>query len=136
MSKVNEVCKSIMLYYHLTSKIIIYSERSKRYQKKNKISAMLAQILLFNSCTNLINYLKNIIFSHDFLAIYRKSTKHSFQTQKIPFYNLSFFLIDRIKGSCREELYKNFQAIKGFIKVAKRIVSKVVFAKARVIMDA
>lgn len=91
---------------------------------------MLAWILLSNSCAKLIDHLKKIVFSHDFLDRHRKSPKHFTRTRKLPFSTLIFFLINLIKGSYQDELDKYFQAIKHF-DVAKRIVSKVALAKAR-----
>lgn len=106
-----------MVYYHLTSKISIYFERSKKYQKKFKFSAMLAQRLLSNSCTNLINHLKNIAFFYNLLARHRKPAKHFIRTRKKPFSTLIVFMINLIKGPCRDELDRFLYPSEIFMKL-------------------
>jgi len=119
-----------MIYYHSTLKIINYCERRKKCQKKFKIPTMLAWILLSNSCAKLVNYLKNIIFSHEFLSRHRNSPKAFIRKRKLPFHTLIFFLMNLVKGSYQDELDRYFQTIHRF-EVAKRIVSKVALTKAR-----
>ncbi|MCK5879201.1 MAG: hypothetical protein KAH24_05455 [Holophagae bacterium] len=87
-------------------------------------------MLLSNSCTNLINYLKSIIFSQEFISRHRKSLKAFTRNRKLPFHTLIFFLINLIKGSYQDELDRYFKAIYSF-EVARRIVSKVALSKAR-----
>ena len=87
-------------------------------------------MLLSNSCVKLVSYLKNIIFSHEFLSRHRNSTKAFTRKRKLPFHTLLFFLINLVKGSYQDELDKYFQTIHRF-EVAKRIVSKVALSKAR-----
>ena len=91
---------------------------------------MLAWILLSNSCAKLVNYLKNIIFSHEFLSRHRNSPKAFIRKRKLPFHTLIFFLMNLVKGSYQDELDRYFQTIHRF-EVAKRIVSKVALTKAR-----
>ena len=95
---------------------------------------MLAWILLSNSCTNLINYLKNIIFSKKFLSRHKNSPKAFTRNRKLPFHTLILFLINLVKGSYQDELDRYFQTIHGF-EVAKRIVSKVALSKARMKLE-
>jgi len=91
---------------------------------------MLAWMLLSNSCANLINYLKNIIFSQEFLSRHRNSPKAFTRNRKLPFHTLIFFLLNFVKGSYQDELDRYFKTIHRF-EVAKRIVSKVALSKAR-----
>lgn len=119
-----------MIYYQPTLNTIQFCERRKKCQKKFKIQAILAWILLSNLCANLINYLKKIIFSHEFLARHKNSPEAFTRKRKLPFHTLLFFLMNLVKGSYQDELDKYFQAIHSF-KVAKRIVSKVALSKAR-----
>jgi hypothetical protein len=90
--------------------------------------------ILLNFCANLIDYLKNIIFSPAFLVRHRKSPKNFTRNRKLPFHTLIFFLINLIKGSYQDELDKFFQAVNRF-EVAKRIVSKVALSKARMKLE-
>jgi len=119
-----------MIYYQPTLNIIQFCERRKICQKIFKIQAMLARILLSDSCANLINYLKNIIFSQEFLSRHRNSPEAFTRNRKLPFHTLIFFLINLVKGSYQDELDRYFKAIYRF-EVAKRIVSKVALSKAR-----
>jgi len=119
-----------MIYYQPTLNIIQFCERRKICQKIFKIQAMLAWILLSDSCANLINYLKNIIFSQEFLSRHRNSPEAFTRNRKLPFHTLIFFLINLVKGSYQDELDRYFKAIYRF-EVAKRIVSKVALSKAR-----
>lgn len=120
-----------MIYYQptLTSNYY-FCEGRKRCLKKFKKLPMLAWILLSNSCTNLIKYLKNIIFSKDFLSRHKNSSKDFTRNRKLPFHTLILFLINLVKGSYQDELDRFFQNIYGF-EVAKRIVSKAALSKAR-----
>jgi len=119
-----------MIYYQSTLNINDFCEGRKKCQKKFKNPPMLAWMLLSNSCAKLINYLKNIIFSQEFLSRHKKSSEAFTRNRKLPFHTLIFFLINLIKGSCQDELDRYFQAIHRF-EVAKRIVSKVALSKAR-----
>ncbi len=119
-----------MIHYFQITQTVYFIERRKKCQKKNKNRLKLAWTLLSKYCASFIEYLKNIIFSNDFLVRHRKSPKAFTRTRKLPFHTLIFFLINLIKGSYQDELDKFFQAINRF-EVAKRIVSKVALSKAR-----
>ena len=90
----------------------------------------LAWILLFQNCARLIEFLKSIITSKDFLKRHRQSSKDFTRQRKLPFSTLLFFMINLIKGSYQDELDHFFKAINRF-DVAKRIVSKAALTKAR-----
>jgi len=90
----------------------------------------LAWILLFHNCTRLIEFLKKLITSKDFLKRHRQSSKDFTRQRKLPFTTLLFFLINLIKGSYQDELDHFFKAVNRF-DVAKRIVSKASLTKAR-----
>lgn len=81
-------------------------------------------------CANLIEYLRNIIFSQDFLNQHRKSHKNFTRNRKLPFPFLVLLLLDFVKGSYQDELDKFFQTLNHF-PVAKRVVSKAALTKAR-----
>jgi hypothetical protein len=82
-------------------------------------------------CADIITSLKRVILSKEFLSRHRNSPKAFTRQRKLPFHLLICFLINFVKGSYQDELDKFFQAIHLF-EVAKRVVSKVAFAKARI----
>ena len=81
-------------------------------------------------CANLIEHLKNIIFSQDFLNQNRKSHKNFTRNRKLPFHLLIFFLLNFVKGSYQDELDNFFKALNR-TDVAERVVSKAALTKAR-----
>ena len=91
---------------------------------------LLAQNLLFKICAKLIEFIKKIIMSPDFIERNRNSHKNFTRQRKLPFHMLIAFLINFVRGSYQDELDKFFKAINRR-DVAQRIVSKVAFAKAR-----
>lgn len=91
---------------------------------------MLARNLIFNSCARIIEFLKNIITSPEFLDRNRQHKTDFTRQRKLPFHLLIIFLINFIRGSYQDELDKFFKTICRF-DVAKRIVSKVALTKAR-----
>jgi hypothetical protein len=108
------------------------------FQKKRIISCQklmnnlttLARNLLYNLCTDLIEFLKEIINSDNFIKKHRQSTSDFTRQRKLSFPILLFFLINMLKGSYQDELDHFFKSLLGF-DVAKRIVSKAALAKAR-----
>jgi hypothetical protein len=81
-------------------------------------------------CASLIDYLKQIIFSSEFLKHHKISSNHFIRKRKLPFSTIILILLNFMKGSYQDELDQYFKAISGF-DVAKRIVSKAAFTKAR-----
>jgi len=92
--------------------------------------SLLAQNLLFKICAELIDFIKKIIASPDFVERNRFSHKNFTRQRKLPFHVLIVFLINFVRGSYQDELDKFFKAINRF-DVAQRIVSKVALTKAR-----
>ncbi len=99
-------------------------------QKRSKSLLLLAQKLIFNTCAKIIDSIKQIITSPDFIDRHRKSKKDFTRQRKLPFHILIIFLINFVQGSYQDELDKFFKTICRF-DVAKRIVSKVALTKAR-----
>jgi hypothetical protein len=120
-----------MLVLRLILQINFYLERRKIWQKKLANLLFVAQNLLSKICTKLIEHLKDIIFSKEFLARNRHSPHDFSRQRKLPFHLLILFLLNFIKGSYQDELDKFFKAINKW-DVAKRVVTKVALAKARV----
>jgi len=90
----------------------------------------LAHNLPFKICAELIESIRGIICSSEFLARNRQTEKDFTRQRKLPLHVLVVFLINFAKGSYQDELDKFFQVINRF-DVAQRIVSKVALAKAR-----
>ena len=120
----------VMVYLSQILLTIYLVERRKKCQKTSKKVLTLAWILLSKLCAKLIDFLKEIILSNDFLDRHRQSPKNFTRKRKLPFHYLIFLLMNFIKRSYQDELDGFFQALKGF-EVSKRIVSKVALSKAR-----
>jgi hypothetical protein len=78
----------------------------------------------------LLDFLKNIIFSEDFLSRHRKSPKDFTRKRSLPFHTLIFFLLNLNKGSYQDELDNYFKVL-NHLEVAERIVTKGALSKAR-----
>lgn len=104
--------------------------RSKTWLSYFKVIIKLAQNLIFNTCANLINFIKNIIYSQAFLESSRKNEKAFSRTRKLPFALLVLYLCNLTKSSYQPELNKFFKILTGST-IAKNIVSKVALCKAR-----
>ena len=119
-----------MLYLTNTRTINLFLERRKRCPIKCSKLTALAWHLLSKYCAKLIEYIRDIIYSEDFIYRNRFSSHDFTRNRKLPFHLLVLFLFNFVKGSYQDELDKFFKALRGF-EVAKRIVSKVALAKAR-----
>ena len=119
-----------MLYLVSITPRAYHYERSMPCKKNAKNLLLLAQNLLFKICAELIEFIKKIINSPEFLARNRHSNNDFTRQRKLPFPVLIAFLMNFVRGSYQDELDKFFQAINRF-DVAQRIVSKVALAKAR-----
>ena len=109
---------------------IYHYERSIPCQVNVKTLLLLARKLLSKMCAELIDSIKLIVSSSEFIARNRYSDKDFTRQRKLPFSVLIAFLINFVRGSYQDELDKFFKAINQ-LDVAKRIVSKVALAKAR-----
>jgi len=107
-----------------------HHERSIPCRKLNKKTLHLARYLLSKICAELIEFIKNIINSPDFIDRSRQSKTDFTRQRKLPFNILVVFLINILRGSYQDELDKFFKTLHRF-DVAKRVVSKVSLTKAR-----
>ena len=105
-------------------------ERSERCPKKVKKLLQLAWNLLSKICAHLIEYLKNILSSQEFLQRNRVSSKDFTRKRTLHFDRLVVFLINFIKGSYQDEADHFFQVLLR-LPIPKRLVTKVAVAKAR-----
>lgn len=105
-------------------------ERSISCRKLSKNLVKLARELLSNTCAKAIEFIKKTISSPEFVARHRFHPKDFTRNRKLPFRVLLGILINFFHGSYQDELDKFFKTIFRF-DVAKRIVSKAAFTKAR-----
>jgi len=119
-----------MVYSLLISKIIFHKERSIPCQKNVNHLLMLAQNLLFKTCAKLIEFLKNIITSPEFIARHRQSDIDFTRERKMPFHLLIVFLLNALRGSYQDQLDRFFKILFR-LDVANRMVSKAALTKAR-----
>jgi hypothetical protein len=106
----------------------------KKCQENLKKTEFLARTLLLQNCANIIDFIKNIIFSQDFFHRHRKSKKDFTRKRKLPFPTLIAFLIDLATGSYQNELNRFFRLLVPS-DLPRKFVSKVAFAKARMKLD-
>ena len=118
-----------MIYYGLTFTFKSI-ERRNLCRKKIKILQKLAWRLLCHKCANILNYLKKFLLSPEFIDKHRNSPSAFTRNRKLPFHLLFCFIINFVRGSYQSELDRFFQAITR-CRLAKRVVSKAAFAKAR-----
>jgi len=119
-----------MVYSLLISKIIFHKERSIPCQKIVHHLPMLAQNLLSKICAKLIEFLKNIITSTEFIARHRQSVTDFTRERKMPFHLLVVFLLNALRGSYQDQLDRFFKILFR-LDVANRMVSKAALTKAR-----
>ena len=113
--------------YHVNPPTCI---RRKSWLNFSKIINKLAYNLIFNTCANLINFIKKIIFSQSFLEQSRKDKTYFTRIRQLPFTFLILYLCNLTKSSYQPELNKFFKILTGS-RVAKNVVSKVALCKAR-----
>lgn len=106
------------------------SEGGKKCRTTLKIWGIVARNLLLKICAKLIEYLKEIIFSEDFISRHRKSQKDFTRERLLPFHTMIFFLMNMIKGSLQDELDYFFKAAHAE-DVSVRTVTKGAFTRAR-----
>jgi hypothetical protein len=94
------------------------------------MAPILAWKLLSNSCANLIESLKKIAKSNDFISRHKLSTKAFVRKRLLTFPTMIFFLINLLKGSIQDELDHFFKVIKG-LDICQHVVTKSAFTQAR-----
>jgi hypothetical protein len=91
---------------------------------------MLAQNLLSKICAKLIEFLKNITTSTEFIARHRQFESDFTRKRKMPFHLLIVFLLNVLRGSYQDQLDRFFKILLR-LDVANRVVSKAALTKAR-----
>lgn len=119
------------MVYSLSITTTLYRyERSIPCKENLKNLLLLARNLLFKMCANVIEFIREIIYSPEFIDRNRQTKKAFTRQRKLPFHVLIAFLLNFVKGSYQDELDKFFRTINR-LDVPKRLVSKVALAKAR-----
>jgi hypothetical protein len=109
---------------------LFHKERSTPCQKNVNHLLMLAQNLLSKICAKLIEFLKNIITSPEFIARHSQSKTDFTRKRKMPFHLLIVFLLNVLRGSYQDQLDRFFKILFQ-LDVANRVVSKAALTKAR-----
>ena len=78
------------------------------------VNWILAWSLLCDCCAKLIDYIKDIILSDDFITLHKQKPSDFTRQRKLPFQTLIFFMINLISGSYQKELNNFFQILLGF----------------------
>ena len=107
---------------------LYHYERSTPCRKLSQNPLQLARNLLSKICAGVIEFIKKIIISPDFIDRNRQSETNFTRQRKLPFNILITFLINFARGSYQDELDKFFKALHRF-DVARRVVSKVALTK-------
>lgn len=113
----------------INSNKLIYIRREACQNFFKKIYK-LAHNLIFNTCANLINFIKDIIHSKAFLEQSRKSKEYFSRSRKLPFSSLVLYLCNLPKSAYQPELNKFFKILSGST-IAKNVISKVALCNAR-----
>jgi len=121
----------LLLYFTITCRqqtsIFI---RSEIWLNFTKIPTNLAQNMISKICANLLNFIKNILYSPSFVEKHRKDRQDFTRSRKLPFHLLVLYLLNLPRSSYQAELNKFFKILSG-TTVAKTIISKVALCKAR-----
>ena len=110
--------------------ILVFCERRKKWEKYFRKTRSLAQKLLRDLYAKLVEFIKKIIFSTEFLESNRIDSKSFSRNRLLPFHYIVLFLINLIKGSYQDELDYFFKAIRNS-QTFLRVVTKSAFCKAR-----
>ena len=119
-----------MIYFLSIITASYQTERRISCRKKIIEQIKLARNLLSENCAKLVNFIKEIINSQDFIKQNRQNPTDFTRERKLSFSILILFLINLIKGSYQDELDHFFKAVFK-CDVAKRFVTKAALAKAR-----
>jgi len=113
-----------------SSLIITQNISCERRMKCLKNPTNLAWNLLSKICAELIDYLKNILYSQGFIARHKKNKKDFTRKRTLTFQTLFLYFINFIKGSYQDELDHYFKALFR-LDVPIKIVSKMALSLAR-----
>jgi len=115
------------ILFHLNSSIL---KRKETWLIFLKTVATLARNLFCEVCANLVDFIKKIIFSREFLQQSRHNPADFSRNRSLPFTSLILFFCNFLKSSYQPELNKFFKILSGST-VAQKMVSKAALCKAR-----
>lgn len=107
-----------------------FSKRRNICLKNLWILYYLARNLLSIYCANILEKLKNILLSENFISKHRQSPNDFTRNRKLPFQTLFCILINFLKSSYQTEIDIFFQSLDS-TDLAKRVVTKSAFFQAR-----
>ncbi len=119
-----------MIYFEEIHNPLSIYERRKKCPKKLKNKATLARNLLGEICANLIDFLKKILYSPDFVNRNKKSVNNFIRNRMLNFQTLVLYFINLPKGSYKDELDHFFKALFR-LDVPVSMVSKMALSLAR-----
>lgn len=125
---------SVIMYNKLakTNRYII--DQNLTWEEKclqiTKVAQILVQHLIFQVCAKIIENIKNIINSDDFLAKYRNSPSDFTRDRKLPFQKLLLYFLNLNKRAYQDELDSFFKILDA-LEIDEHQVSKAALTKAR-----
>lgn len=119
-----------MIYLALILTRYFSCERRKKCLKKSTNTTRLAWNLLSKICAGLIDYLKEILHSQQFVNRHKQSQKDFTRSRRLPFQTLFLYFMNFIKGSYQDELDHYFKALFR-LDVPIKIVTKMALSLAR-----
>jgi len=119
-----------MIYYCFNSDSNFFYERRTKCQKIFQKLLTLALNLPSNICARLIEYLKEILHSPQFVDKHKQSTNDFIRIRLLSFQTLFLFFINFIKGSYQDELDHYFKALFR-LDVPIKYVTKMALSLAR-----
>ena len=111
----------------ITNTLVIGGERCF---KKIIVVMTMALCLLCDLCANLLDFIKKIILSKDFISRHKQSSKDFIRTRSLPFITVVLFLMNLLRSSIQNELDTFFKAINKS-DIAVRKVTASAFCQAR-----
>jgi hypothetical protein len=95
-----------------------------------KIILSLAREMFFQVCAKIVENLKEIIYSNNFLTQHRTSPEDFTRERKLPFHSLVLYFLNMTKRSYQDEL-DSFFKLQNQLEIDERDVTKAALCKAR-----
>lgn len=119
-----------IVYNKLTKTIHYTIIQEKICPKIIKIVLRLARKMVFQVCAKIVENLKEIIYSDDFLSQHRTSPEDFTRERKLPFHSLVLYFLNMNKRSYQDELDSFFKLLNQ-LDIDEREVTKAALCKAR-----
>ena len=117
--------------YNKATKTIYYTMKWEGICLKIiKIILSLAREMFFQVCAKIVENLKEIIYSNNFLTQHRTSPEDFTRERKLPFHSLVLYFLNMTKRSYQDEL-DSFFKLQNQLEIDERDVTKAALCKAR-----